>query len=84
MARDVSYSSLRGDSPYVVYLPIQQNLSQCPDLQVRTWANPVLLSADVQRVIRQYDSNLRVTYSVALERSVEDSIVQDRLVAILA
>jgi predicted permease len=84
VVRDVRYSNLREASPYTLYLPLRQNPSRRFDLQVRTWTDAQAIILQVQEVIRQYDSGVRVVHAVTLDRLVEDSIAQDRLLALLA
>jgi predicted permease len=84
VVRDVRYSNLREASPYTLYFPLQQSPSPRFDLQVRTLANPVAMAAQVQEAVRRFDPGVRVVHTVTLERLVEDSIAQDRLLALLA
>jgi predicted permease len=84
VVRDGRWSSLRQTSPYMVYLPFEQALTPRADLQVRTWADPTAVIPEVQRVLAGHDPGVRVTHAVTLERLVEDSIIQDRLLALLA
>jgi ABC-type antimicrobial peptide transport system permease subunit len=84
VVRDVQYNNLRKATPYTIYLPIQQSASQRLDLQVRTLDQPALVAAQVQEAVRRYDVGVRVTHAVTLKQLVEDSIAQDRLLALLA
>jgi predicted permease len=84
VVRDGRWNSLRQASPYLVYLPFDQALTQRPDLQVRTWGDPMGVLPEIQRAIAGHDPSVRVVHAVTLERLVEDSIIQDRLLALLA
>jgi ABC-type antimicrobial peptide transport system permease subunit len=42
------------------------------------------MAAQVQEAVRRYDPGVRVVHTVTLERLVDDSIAQDRLLALLA
>jgi predicted permease len=84
IVRDVRYSNLREASPYVVYLPVQQDLPNRADLQVRTLMDPAPIVADVQKAVRDIEPRVRIVHSVSLERLVEDSIIPDRLLALFA
>ena len=84
VVRDVRYSNLREASPYTLYLPLQQSRSQRFDLQVRTLADPGAMAARVQEAVRGYDPGVRVVHTVTLAGLVDDSIAQDRLLALLA
>jgi ABC-type antimicrobial peptide transport system permease subunit len=54
------------------------------DLQVRTAVDPTAVTAQVQEAVRRFDPGVRVVHTVTLERLVDDSIAQDRLLALLA
>jgi predicted permease len=84
IVRDVRYGNLREASPYVVYLSAQQDPPSRADLQVRTRTDPAAMAAQIQKAVRDFDPRLRVVHSVSLERLVEDSIIPDRLLALLA
>jgi predicted permease len=84
VVRDGRWSSLRQVSPYMVYLPFDQAISERADLQVRTWADPMSVMAQVEQALAAHDPDVRVVHAVTLERLVEDSIIQDRLLALLA
>ena len=68
----------------MVYLPFEQALSQRADLQVRAWADPMSVMAHVEQAVAAHNPGVRVVHAVTLERLVEDSIIQDRLLALLA
>jgi predicted permease len=84
VVRDVRYSNLREASPYTLYVPIEQGPAERGDLQVRTSTDPTGLAGQVQQAVRRYHPALRVVHTAPLERLVKDSIVQDRVVALLA
>lgn len=85
VVRDVRYGSLRDMSPFTVYLPIeQQPLSRRSDLHVRTQGDPRVMAAQVQDAVRRFNPQIRMAHTTTLERLVEDSIVQDRLLAMLS
>jgi predicted permease len=84
VVRDVRYNDLRQPSPYTIYLPLQQGPSPRVDLQVRTAVDPTAVTAQVQEAVRRFDPGVRVVHTVTLERLVDDSIAQDRLLALLA
>jgi predicted permease len=81
---DVRYRNLREASPYTLYVPIEQNPADRGDLQVHSSINPTTLAQQIQQVVRHYHPALRVVLTTTLERLVEDSIVHDRILAILA
>jgi len=85
IVRDVRYGSLREASPFTVYLPVeQQSPSHRANLEVRTLADPRVMTAQVQEEIRRFNPQIRVVHTTTLERLVEESIVQDRLLARLS
>jgi ABC-type antimicrobial peptide transport system permease subunit len=76
---------LREASPFTVYLPVeQQSPSHRANLEVRTLADPRVMTAQVQEEIRRFNPQIRVVHTTTLERLVEESIVQDRLLARLS
>jgi predicted permease len=81
---DVRYNNLRRVSPYALYVPVQQDPVMRGDLHVRTWADPAGMAAQLEEMIRRYEPGVRVLHTVTLERLVEDSIIQDRLLALVA
>jgi predicted permease len=84
VVRDGRWNSLRQASPYLIYLPLEQAFSPRADLQVRSWGDPMAVIPEVQRVLASHDPGVRVTHAVTLDRLVEDSIIQERLLALLA
>jgi predicted permease len=84
IVRDVRYGNVREASPYIVYMPVQQVPPQRGDLQVRTRTDPSVMAAEIERAVRDFDPGVRVVHSVTLHRLVEDSIIPDRLLALLA
>jgi predicted permease len=85
IVRDVRYGSLREASPFTVYLPIeQQPLSRRGNMHVRTLADPRVMAARVQEEVRRFNPDIRVVHTTTLEQLVDESIVQDRLLATLS
>ncbi len=84
IVKDVRYNNLRLPSPFTVYLPIEQDPRVRGDLQVRTWIDPTVLSAQVQDAVRRFNPALRVVHTTTLRALVEDSIVEDRLLSTLS
>jgi predicted permease len=81
---DVRYSSLREESPYTLYLPIEQSPMPRGYVQVRTFADPSAVAAQVEQAIGRLEPQARAAGTTTLERLVEESIVQDRLLATLS
>jgi predicted permease len=85
LVRDVRYGNLREASPFTVYLPVEQDRpSRRSDLHVRTQVDPRVMAAQVQEAVRHFNPQIRIAHTTTLERLVEDSIVQDRLLAMLS
>ena len=85
VVRDVRYGSLREASPFTVYLPVeQQPPSRRADLHVRTQGDPGAMAAQVLEGVRRLNPEIRIAHITTLERLVEDSIVQDRLLSTLS
>lgn len=84
VVKDVRYNSLRQASPFTVYRPVEQEPRVRGDLQVRTLTDPRVMTAQVQDAIRRFNPELRVVHTTTLERLVDDSIVEDRLLSTLS
>jgi predicted permease len=84
VVKDVRYNSLRQASPFTVYRPVEQEPRVRGDLQVRTLTDPRVMTVQVQDAIRRFNPELRVVHTTTLERLVDDSIVEDRLLSTLS
>jgi ABC-type antimicrobial peptide transport system permease subunit len=84
VVKDVRYSSLRESSPYTVYVPVLQELRSRGDLLVRTAGDPNVIVGRVLDEIRRFNPEIRVVRTTTLDRLVDESIVQDRLLATLS
>jgi predicted permease len=84
VVKDVHYSSLREASPYTVYVPVLQEPRPRGDLLVRTAGDPLLMAPRVLEEVRRFNPDLRVVRTTTLDRLVDESIVQDRLMATLS
>jgi predicted permease len=85
VARSTKYESMRDEIPTEVFRPYQQ-LDFVPEITayVRTAQNPDRLFASVRKLMRDLDPNLPVFGMITLEKQVEDSLVTERLVALLS
>ena len=84
VVKDVRYSSLRESSPYTVYVPVLQELRSRGDLLVRTAGDPGAVAGRVLNEVRRFNPEIRVVRATTLDRLVDESIVQDRLLATLS
>jgi len=84
VVKDVRYNSLRATSPFTIYRPVEQEPRVRGDLQVRTVGDPRVMAAQVREEVRRFNPDIRVVHITTLEQLVDDSIVQDRLLATLS
>jgi predicted permease len=84
VVKDVVYSSLRESSPNTVYVPVLQDPRVRGDLLVRTAEDPILMMPRVLDEVRRFNPEIRVVRTTTLDRLVDESIVQDRLLATLS
>jgi len=82
---DAKYRNLREQSPQTVYLPLSQSSSMMQrTLCVRTSGTPHNLIAAIRREVRALDPNLPVFDIKTFEDQVNESVSQERLVAMLS
>ena len=83
--QDARYHSLREPAPPQAYIPfLQSPESGSMTFEVRAMMDPVSLAAGVRRVIQQADSRLPIFDVKTLSEQVDESLVQERLVASLS
>ncbi|HTS67368.1 MAG TPA: ABC transporter permease [Terriglobia bacterium] len=83
--QDAKYHNLRQPAPPQAYIPfLQAPESGSTTLEVRAAIDPAGLATAVRRVILQADSRLPIFDVKTLTEQVEESLVQDRLVASLS
>lgn len=85
VARNTKYESMRDEIPTEVFRPYEQlDFATGITAYVRTAQNPDQLFASVRKLMRDLDPNLPVFDMITLEKQVEDSLVTERLVALLS
>ena len=86
VARDTRYEQLRVAAERMVYLPVEQPLDRLHSLTliVRSSPDPRGLAGMVRREIAQEMPGSFVTDVVTVAQQVDDSLVQERLVSMLA
>ncbi|PYV03731.1 MAG: hypothetical protein DMG26_08875 [Acidobacteria bacterium] len=85
VVQDAKFHSLREPSPPAIYVPFfQAPESGEMTFEVRTITNPASVAAAARRVIQQADSRLPVFEVKTLTQQVDESLVQELLVASLS
>jgi predicted permease len=86
VVRDSRYNTLREPDRRTVYLPMEQSLDQLGrlTLAVRGDGRPVDLTNAVRGALREAGNDILVTYIATLDEQVDQSLLQERLLATLA
>jgi predicted permease len=85
VARDTKYESMRDEIPTEVFRPYEQlEFATGITAYVRTAQNPDLMFSSIRRHMRDLDPNLPVFEMITLEKQMNDSLVTERLVALLS
>ena len=80
MVRDTRYNNLREPFAPTVYQPVS-GMSNA--VEVRTAGNPAALAANLRREIERVDASLRVTGVTLQSTQIDETIVQERMLALL-
>src|SRR5262249_50889264 len=83
---DTKYRNLREQTPRAVYLPFLQSRTPLAQrtLYVRTATDPNSIIAAVRRAVQALDKDLPVYNVMTMTQQVDESLVQERLVAQLS
>jgi putative ABC transport system permease protein len=86
VVRDSRYNTLREPDRRTVYLPMEQSLDQLGrlTLAVRGDGRPAALTDAVRNALRAAGDDILVTYIATLDEQVDQSLLQERLLATLA
>ncbi len=85
VARSTKYESMRDEIPTEVFRPYQQmDFATGITAYVRTAQNPEQIFSSIRKRVHDLDSNLPVFGMITLEKQMEDSLVTERLVALLS
>ncbi len=84
VVKETKYDDLKADAPLALYVPLYQDLTNRVDLQIRTVGDPDGLVPRIREAVQEVDRNLRIRLVASLDRLVDDSIVQDRLITHLS
>ena len=85
VVRSTKYESMRDEIPTEVFQPYNQlDFATGITAYVRTQRNPEEVFTSIRKLVHDLDSNLPVFDMVTLERTMQDSLVIERLVATLS
>jgi predicted permease len=85
VSRSTKYESMRDEIPTEVFRPYQQlEFATGMTIYVRTTQNPDRIFTSVRKLMHDLDSNLPVFKMITLEKQMENSLVTERLVALLS
>ena len=85
VARNTKYESMRDEIPVEVFRPYQQlEFGTGITAYVRTARNPDLIFSNIRKRVHDLDPNLPMFEAITLERQMENSLVTERLVALLS
>jgi predicted permease len=85
VSRSTKYESMRDEIPTEVFRPYQQlEFATGITAYVRTAQNPDRMFLSIRRRMHDLDPNLPVFQMITLEKQMEDSLVSERLVALLS
>ena len=83
VARDVMFESVRGKSPYVIYLPIGRNQGQSNgfNFQIRTGGDPMLLVPDIRALSRRLAPAMPMHSILSVDQMLGYLMLQERIIA---
>ncbi len=84
VVKDAKYHDLREQATPMVYMPLFQSSVTGVTFEVRTAMNPASATSVVLKAIKQTDSRLPVYAVKTLSDQLDDSLVEERLVASLS
>ncbi len=85
VSRSTKYESMRDEIPTEVFRPYQQlEFATGITAYIRTAQNPDHMFLTVRKLVHDLDPNLPVFEMITVERQMEDSLVTERLVALLS
>jgi ABC-type lipoprotein release transport system permease subunit len=86
VVRDSIHDDLRKPAARFIYLPIPQSADRINRLAlaVRCFGDPITFAAPVRREIQSVRSTLLITNVSTMERQIEQTLLRERLVAVLA
>jgi ABC-type antimicrobial peptide transport system permease subunit len=84
VVRDSKYNQLREQTSRLVYFPALQDTTYLSTIVVRAMGSPSQMSSAVRRELATIDSNLEIGDIATLAQLVDDTMIQERLVARLS
>jgi putative ABC transport system permease protein len=84
VVQDAKYNSLREQTPRMAYTPFLQSGAGAMTFEIRTAIDPTSAAGAVQQAIQRADRNIPVSDLKTLAQQVDDSLIQERLVARLS
>jgi predicted permease len=84
VVKDARYFSPKGKIPEMAFLPLAQHLNYATDLAVRTEGDPLNVAQTVRQVIHQINNKIPILDITTLDKQVDNSLYQERLIAELA
>jgi predicted permease len=84
VVRETKNRGIRESPMPMIYVPLYQSPEGAATFEVRTAIDPLSASDAIQRVIRATDSRIPIYDIKTLSEQVDDSLVQERLVASLS
>jgi predicted permease len=80
VARDAHYTTVKGDTPNMVYHPLLQNGDNyLGNVEIRTDGNPAALAPQIREVLRQLEPRLPVTGLDTLDARISRTMGSERL-----
>jgi predicted permease len=80
VARDARYSTVKGETPNMVYHPASQNVeSYLASLEIRTDGDPAALATDIRSLLRQLEPRLPVAGIDTLDARIARTMGSERL-----
>ncbi|HEY3458398.1 MAG TPA: ABC transporter permease, partial [Bryobacteraceae bacterium] len=84
VVRNAKHHDLRERTTPMIYLPLLQSPDTAVTFEVRTAMNPLNLTAAILRAVKEADSRIPVYDVESLNQQVDESLIQQRLVASLS
>jgi predicted permease len=83
LVADAKYRDLRQPAPPTVYLPLQHGVERMT-LQVRSGLSPEALAARLRPVLARIHSSLKITDVVSQTTLIDNTLLKERLLALLS
>ena len=84
VVQDAKYNQLREQTPRMAYTPFLQAGAAAMTFEIRTANDPASIAGIVRQVIQDANKNIPIFDVKSLTQQVDDSLIQERLVATLS